>query len=258
MRKHPLNHPLGAALVVGMCCAGICGAAPQSATGQNGKSTDRTVWTGVYTAAQAQQGRAAYRAACGACHGEDLSAYQSILKGERFMDHWREDTLLNFFTTLKTTMPRNRPDSLSEGVYLDITAYILQENRFPAGSAALEKDDLPAVRVEGESGPAELPTGALAQLIGCLVKGPQGEWSLSLASAPKRTRDPEKSTAQQLTILDALPLGKRTFGLMDAAFQQPDSKLGHKVEAKGFLIRAPGNDRINLTSLETVAAVCTP
>ena len=38
----------------------------------------------------------------------------------------------------------------------------------------------------------------------------------------------------------------------------PDPHKDHKVEARGFLIRRAGGNRINVTSLQTVAAGCSP
>ncbi len=248
MRKHALIDTLALTL--------LCMAIPERGSAQDAIDAGKTVWAGVYSAAQAEQGKSAYQASCGPCHKEDLSGYESILKGDRFMEHWREDTLLSFFTTMKSTMPRDAPGSLNESVYVDIAAFILQGNGFPSGPAPLRKDDLPGIRVQGKSGPSELPTGALAQLVGCLVKGPKGEWTLTLANPPQRTRNPSDSNPQELKLLDASPLGTRTYGLMDAIQYRPDSKEGHKVEAKGFLIRDPGNDRINLTSLQTITAGC--
>ena len=45
---------------------------------------------------------------------------------------------------IRDTMPRNTPGTISEEVKIEILAYLLQQNGFPAGSAAL-KADLPAL-----------------------------------------------------------------------------------------------------------------
>ena len=57
-----------------------------------------------------------------------------------------------------------------------------------------------------------------------------------------------------------MPLGTQTFALqnfanIDFAFK-PDPFKGHKVQAKGVLIRQSAGERISLTSLETLAPTC--
>src|SRR6185295_569107 len=61
----------------------------------------RTVWDGVYTPAQADRGQSGYGWNCKRCHGEDLTASGNVLRGGKFMDHWREDNLKSLFSTLK-------------------------------------------------------------------------------------------------------------------------------------------------------------
>src|SRR5262245_48489949 len=80
-----------------------------------------TVLGGVYTAAQAARGEAAYSISCIECH-EGSDADGPELKGKAFLDRWREDTLQPLFTFIKTTMPGNNPGSLDERVYADIIA----------------------------------------------------------------------------------------------------------------------------------------
>ena len=54
---------------------------------------------------------------------------------------------------------------------------------------------------------------------------------------------------------EAAPLGTQTFRLLNV-YPRPDPYKGHKVEAKGFLIRDPGGNRINVTSVQTLASGC--
>jgi mono/diheme cytochrome c family protein len=212
----------------------------------------RTVWDGVFTAAQAERGKTAYADHCIQCHKEDLSAYDSVLMGDRFMQHWREDSVASFFITMKNTMPRGAPASLPDAAYVDITAYVLQANDFPAGAKELSADALENIRVEGKSGPAEVHAGALVDVVGCLT-GSGKDWTLTNATAAIRTRNPNDSTAEELKAWDAKPLGTRKFGLMDADFYHPEAHRDHKVEVKGFLIKNPGEDKINVTALQMTA-----
>jgi hypothetical protein len=112
--------------------------------------------------------------------------------------------------------------------------------------------------VEGKSGPQEVPAGALIDVVGCLVQDSGGAWMLVNASEPVRTRNPNDSTAEELKRWEAKPLGVHRFGLMDAGAYHAEAQKNHKVEAKGFLIRNPGEERINVTALQTAAARCEP
>ena len=95
------------------------------------QSTDSTttVWQGVYTEAQAARGQSEYTTHCANCHRDDLSGYNDILKGRRFMEKNRESSLHLFFDKTKTTMPRGAPATLSDKAYVDIVSYVLKVER---------------------------------------------------------------------------------------------------------------------------------
>jgi mono/diheme cytochrome c family protein len=226
------------------------------AAAQESKTTRRTVWDGVYSAAEAERGKAAYGARCAMCHLADLTGYYGALKGDHFMEHWRESVLNDLFANISSTMPRDAPGTLSEGVYLDILAYVLSANGFPPGANELTRDTLGSIQVEGKAGPQEVPSGALVDVIGCLVESSNKGWTLAQASEPIRTRNPSDPTVEEAKAWDAKPLGTHTFGLLDAPSYLPESKKGRRVEAKGFIIRVPGDDRINLTSLRATDVKC--
>src|SRR5579863_926550 len=170
----------------------------------------RSVWSGVFTEAQAARGEAAYTAECSRCHKDDLSAYGGVLVGQKFMDQWREDSLDSFFTILRQTMPRNAPASLGNGVYLDIVAYVLRMNAFPAGDKELTTESLPGIRVEGKDGPEPVPDFALVEAVVCLAQASDGTWAVTNASEPVRTRNPDDSTTLELQALKSKPLGAHT------------------------------------------------
>ena len=111
--------------------SGSATAAPVSHPVQN-----KTVYDGVYTAAQAKSGQAIYRAKCGLCHGETLAGGQNEspgLKGEGFISHWNGKPLRALYSRIRSTMPITDPGSLSEKETLDLLAYILRGNGFPPG-----------------------------------------------------------------------------------------------------------------------------
>jgi cytochrome c len=107
-------------------------------------AADRTVWDGVYTTPQAARGKTIYAAECQSCHGENLSggfdAAEQVpaLKREDFGLTRRD--LNNLYGFVLESMPRNEPGNLSAGNAVDVIAYILQQNGFPAGGTDLVPD----------------------------------------------------------------------------------------------------------------------
>src|SRR5262245_15694851 len=193
----------------------------------------RTVWDGVFNEAQAQRGREAYAMHCSSCHTEDLSGKSApALKGEQFMENWREDSLKSLFTFIKTNMPQGARGSLSEATYLDILTHIMSVNMFPAGPQELSTDALGSTQVVGKDGPAPIPKFAQITLVGCLAQGPGDEWKLENASAPVRTRQ-EKPTPEELKASAAKPLGTGTFRLVYIDDLRPgfvpERNVGHKL-----------------------------
>ena len=216
-----------------------------------------TVWDGVYTAEQAARGRAVYEEHCSSCHLPDLSGSGEArsLVGDAFMDDWREDTLGTLFSRTRTMMPFDNPATLADGDYLDSIAYILQVNRFPEGRRALTAGELDDIRIENEEGPGEVPSFALVRVMGCLVRETDGGWLLTHATVARRTQDPAVSDPDELTALDRQAPGLRTFALI-SPYPDPTPHSGHRMEAKGLLIRDADGDRINVSSLGMVAVAC--
>ena len=85
---------------------------------------------GVYTETQASAGQVIYEENCKSCH--DMRFYENSLIS------WRDMTLLDYWYSMLGNMPADNPGSLLDSEYLDVIAYILSENDFPAGETALE------------------------------------------------------------------------------------------------------------------------
>ena len=121
------------------------------ASAQNA-STGKTVWDGVYSAAQATRGKKLYMQSCGECHMDNLqgdSADIPSLVGPDFMLQWADLTVDELLQRIRTTMPQDSPSSLSAQTYVDIVAYIMEANKFPAGKEELkrEADALKAIKI---------------------------------------------------------------------------------------------------------------
>jgi S-disulfanyl-L-cysteine oxidoreductase SoxD len=101
----------------------------------------RSVWDGVYTQEQAQRGQSSYNQYCMACHGGSLSGGEQAppLAGGEFLSNWTGLTAGDLFERIRVTMPQDKPGKLSRETNVDILAYMLSVNRFPAGETELPR-----------------------------------------------------------------------------------------------------------------------
>src|SRR6266545_7613543 len=101
-----------------------------------------TVWSGVYTEAQAKRGDALYAERCASCHAPDLSGMDQApaLTGADFMTEWNDLSLNDLVERVRISMPADKPGSLDRQQVADAIALILQKNSFPAGQSELAAD----------------------------------------------------------------------------------------------------------------------
>jgi polar amino acid transport system substrate-binding protein len=94
----------------------------------------------LYTADQATAGAAVYAQSCAACHGAQMEGVAApALKGPALGDMAAAQglTAQTLLDVVANTMPQSDPGSLKPEEYNAVTAYILQQNNYPAGTAAL-------------------------------------------------------------------------------------------------------------------------
>ena len=92
----------------------------------------------LYTRAQARQGRAEFEQHCASCHGKRLEGRVApALRGANFASVKAGFTIQQIFEFLSVEMPAYAPGSLTPGQYVEITAFLLQQNGYPAGPVAL-------------------------------------------------------------------------------------------------------------------------
>jgi mono/diheme cytochrome c family protein len=211
---------------------------------------EKSVEQGVYTAAQAARGAKLFESNCTTCHREP-GGTAPVLAGERFTKTFSDATLQVVFTTIKTTMPRNAPGSLSDAEYVDVVAHLLKINSYADGMNELAVADLPAIKIPGQTGSLDF---ALVQVVGCLAQNGR-VWTLSRATEPLRTREPEVPKDDAVAQLDAATLGDRTFRLQQV-YGAPAGWKDQKVVAKGFLTKSGNEDRVNVTSMRTLTSTC--
>nr|WP_283773343.1 PQQ-binding-like beta-propeller repeat protein [Altererythrobacter sp. KTW20L] len=103
----------------------------------------RSASAGVFSAAQAMEGRGVYMRACAACHGVDFQPAPGspVVKGAAFMANWRGKSVGELFAYTRQTMPVGMGGSLPDAQYVAAIAYLLSENGFPAGDTPLDSDE---------------------------------------------------------------------------------------------------------------------
>ena len=103
--------------------------------------TATSVWDGIYTEAQAARGADGFAANCASCHGAGLTGTGEApaLQGPQFVSDFDGETVGDLFDRIRTTMPQDRPASLSRDQYADILAFVLKANAFPAGQKELDR-----------------------------------------------------------------------------------------------------------------------
>src|SRR5437899_319320 len=102
----------------------------------------RTATEGVYTAAQATRGQAAFKEKCAVCHGDMLEGLVGPpLTGDEFFKSWGNQPLSELVDKIQKTMPQNDPGSLMRPEIVDLVAHILLTGKFPVGTAQLPAAD---------------------------------------------------------------------------------------------------------------------
>lgn len=92
----------------------------------------------LYTDAQATSGKTGYETNCALCHAPDLTGRAGpALKGRHFAPDSGKFKVRDIFTIVHKNMPAMAPGSLPKETYVEIMAYLLQENGYPAGKKPL-------------------------------------------------------------------------------------------------------------------------
>jgi hypothetical protein len=211
------------------------------------------IWNGVFSQTQADRGRPLVTAHCTQCHGQGRA-----LNDEVFMLHWEGHDLARLFRKIRDTMPPGRNSGLTNSDKLDILAFMLQQNGFPAGAHDLAEDEiaLREIRILPRGGPRPMQSGAVVQVTGCLAQPAAYQWQLTSATEPApATLEDTAGTPGDADLATAT--GSQTFQLLNP-FPSPATHVGRQVLVKGLLIRNPAGDRINVVRLEPLAATCAP
>ncbi len=114
----------------------------------------RSVGDGVFSIEQSRRGEAQYLETCKRCHQRDLAGDfiedAPPLVGDEFLSEWAPWTvgdLFEFMTTEMPPKPKDRREVTAEN-YVDILAFILMKNGFPAGQTELPPVFDPLAEIE--------------------------------------------------------------------------------------------------------------
>ena len=223
------------------------------------KVAKKTTWDGVFTTAQADRGKQNFLAGrCGGCHKLDLTGDRGpALKGDDFLAHWENGSVVTLFDKIRETMPPNGANEVTDDAKIDIVAYLLQQNGYPGGKTELraEADSLGIVDIVRKGKSNTIANFSLVQVVGCLTPGSNSSWTLTSTSEPVLTRD-EEPNATALRTAQNKPLGSETFQLVSVVPFKPEGHKGQKMEARGLIYKDQGDARINLTSLQVLGPTC--
>lgn len=130
----------------GQAAAGTPAGSPPTAAAPAEPAEPATVsvYSGVYTTAQAQRGEEVQNRECASCHSSADWSHGRLLGG------WTNQPAFALVEHIRQTMPMDSPGRLSMQQYTDIFAYVLRLNNIPAGDTELqaEEDALQRVIIE--------------------------------------------------------------------------------------------------------------
>lgn len=94
-------------------------------------SAEKTIWDGVYTAAQAERGQAVASQMCSGCHSAEEWT------GPGFISAWAGGPISSLHARIQSTMPADNPGLLTAEQYSEIIAFMLKLNDAPVGETEL-------------------------------------------------------------------------------------------------------------------------
>src|SRR5512138_2603503 len=133
------RHSSSVALGFGVLFASVVA----SVHAQNAAAGRTAARPALFTEAQVKTGEAVYARACASCHGRTLAGLTAPpLSGPAFGRNWRDPrvTLDDLFFVMRTTMPPRQSNALTAQERVDVFAYILSRNGYPAGPSPLAMD----------------------------------------------------------------------------------------------------------------------
>jgi hypothetical protein len=142
----PVMKPILSIVIGSLAMLGVGVSRASAQEGSPPPTESAIIFRGAYTDAQARRGEGVFRKVCNECH--ERREYT----GPSFEKVWTGQTAYDLFELIRSTMPNDSPGRLKRQEYVDVVAYFLSLNAYPAGKAALPSSDdgLRAVRIEAK------------------------------------------------------------------------------------------------------------
>ncbi len=105
-----------------------------------------SVQSGVYSQVQAERGEQLFGEACMVCHQPEEFADGG------YMDGWSGMNVNDLVEFIRSTMPEDNPGRLKRQEYIDIVAFLFQQNGLPAGETEMVRKGLKNIHIEGPYG----------------------------------------------------------------------------------------------------------
>ena len=103
----------------------------------------------LFTSAQADSGKIKFLTYCAMCHGPTLLGRSGpALRGPNFASPKADFHVSDVFGIVANNMPATAPGTLAHDDYVDIMAFLLQQNGYPAGNKTLTFDDATKSKVK--------------------------------------------------------------------------------------------------------------
>jgi mono/diheme cytochrome c family protein len=139
-----------AAAVWAVCVTCVVAGQAQAPQTAQPPQPPQTIWSGVYSEAQAYRGEKVAETSCIGCHGSGLSGGDSgpKLVGDMFLANWSSQSVAQLFGYVSESMPADAPGTLKKEEAAAVLAYILKINNMPAGKKDLSSDSDELSRIE--------------------------------------------------------------------------------------------------------------
>jgi S-disulfanyl-L-cysteine oxidoreductase SoxD len=121
--------PSALLLTLALCTA--TAGAPARLRAQDATAADSAA---AAAARQLDVGEQWFKAACLECHAS------GNLTNPDFRLAWRGKSAFELFERIRSTMPQNKPGTLSQGTYASIVAYLMKVNGLAVGTRRLTSD----------------------------------------------------------------------------------------------------------------------
>jgi hypothetical protein len=112
----------------------------------------------------------------------------------------------------------------------------------------------PALTAAYAQGPPPAGGAQLVEVVGCLSQT-GSNWILANATEPAPATT-TFTTPEAIKAAGEKPLGTQEYRLLGTNPFSPEAHKGHKMAARGLLIKSGSESRINLTSFQMLAAAC--